>query len=83
MDVAILEVVGPPLRLELNRGAIARNIDYSPDYVGKRANLLVSCGLLHIDEDGGPFYLISDTGENVLNRDISPDDLEELGPEES
>ncbi|MFC6764621.1 hypothetical protein [Natrinema soli] len=81
MDVAILEVVGPPLGLELNRGAIARNIDYSPDYVGRRTDLLVSCGLLHIDEDGGPYYSITDTGEKVLNRDISPDDLEALGPD--
>ncbi|WP_157972440.1 hypothetical protein [Saliphagus sp. LR7] len=81
VDIAILEVLGPPQRLSLNRGAISKNIDYSPDYVGRRADLLVSCELLDIDEDGGPFYSINDTGEKVLNRSISTEDLEALGPD--
>ncbi len=81
VDIAILEILGSPLKLALNPAAIAKNIDYSPNYVGQRTELLFECGLLTIDEESGPYYSITDLGEEVLDREIDPAELEKLGPD--
>lgn len=80
-DQAILQLLGPPRRLELTPGNIARNTGLSRGYTSTRLRSLVDNDLVEVDEAEGshPFYRISDQGERFLEGDLSVKDLERNG----
>ena len=76
-DQAIIQLLGPPKRLELTPSNIARNTGLSRGYTSSRLSELTDNGLVEVDgEDGShPFYSLSEQGELFLKGEIDPKDL--------
>lgn len=77
-DQSILQVLGPPKKLELTTQNIARNAGVSRPYTSERLAVLVENDLVEKVEESGsnPFYSITEKGERVLTGEISADELE-------
>jgi DNA-binding transcriptional ArsR family regulator len=77
-DQSILQLIGPPRRLELTPSNIARNTGLSRGYTSERLSTLVEHGLADVDEASGshPYYSITERGEDVLEGSVDPTELE-------
>lgn len=60
---------------------VAVNIDYDPDYTGKRLRAFRDAGILIQHENG--LYELSDLGRQFLAGDLSKERVESLDPNES
>jgi len=80
-DQSILQVLGPPKKLELTTKNIAHNAGVSRPYASERLAVLVDHGLIEkIEEEGSnPFYTITEKGSKVLTGEIDADELERDG----
>lgn len=78
-DQSILQLLGPPKKLELTTGNIARNTGLSRQHVTRRLKVLVDENIIEKDDEQGsaPFYTISTKGEKLLAGEIAPEDLNE------
>ena len=77
VDMAILGLLAPPKPLKLTPGNIAVNIEYSRGHVSKRCRVLVDNGLLSVEENGDPYFSITDLGRQVVDREVDPSVLQE------
>jgi len=77
-DQSILQLLGPPKKLQLTTGNIARNTGISRQHTSRRLKALVENGLVIVDDQEGsyPFYSISEKGEKLLAGEIEPEDLD-------
>lgn len=77
-DQSILHLLGPPKKLELTPGNIARNTGLSRGYTSKRLGVLVEHGLVKSDKQEGshPFYSITNRGEKLMAGDISAEEID-------
>jgi len=76
-DQSILQLLGPPKKLELTAGNVARNTGLSRGYSSERLRILVEYELVVVDDSDGsyPYYRISDKGNSYLNGELSVDDI--------
>lgn len=77
VDQAILQLLASPKPLKLSPNNIAANIGYSRSHVSRRCRLLVDHGLLDVEENGDPFFLVTDLGQDVVDGRVDPGELEE------
>lgn len=78
-DHSILQVLGPPKRLELRTGDIAWNSDLSGQYTSNRLNELVDHGLVdRIEVEGSHSrYRITELGVRVLQGEADVTELQD------
>lgn len=78
-DHAILQLLGPPMNLELTPSNIARNAGLSRGYTSERLSVLADHGLIQVEEESGshPYYSISPLGNQYLAGELSVDNLQE------
>ena len=76
VDMAILGLLAPPKPLQLTPGNIAVNIEYSRGHVSTRCRVLVDHGLLEVEENGDPYFSITELGQRVLDREVDPSELQ-------
>ena len=76
-DMAILRLLAAPKPLELSPGNIARNTGYSRGHVSRRCRVLVDHDLLRVEENGDPFFAVTDLGQRVVDQEIAPAELED------
>lgn len=59
--------------ISISAKGLARNIDYSRQYINRRLNALADAGLLVRDDE---LYALSDRGRTFLTGDLDPADVE-------
>ena len=76
-DNSILQVLGPPLRLELTTGDIAWNADISSEYTSSRLSELVDHNMVSRIEVEGSYnrYKITDLGVRYLRGEADVTEL--------
>lgn len=74
-DMAILQLLAAPKPVELSPGNIAQNTGYSREHVSKRCRTLVAHGLLAVEENGDPFFSVTELGQQVADREVGADAL--------
>jgi DNA-binding IclR family transcriptional regulator len=75
-DMTILRLLASPKPLELSPGNIAHNTGFSRSHISRRCRMLEEHGLLEVEENGDPFFSITDLGQRVVNREVDPSKLE-------
>lgn len=77
-DQSVLQLLGPPKTLELTPSNIARNTGLSRGYTSERLSELVDHGLVSVEAEEGthPYYSITSKGEDFLEGNLKPEDLE-------
>lgn len=78
-DHSVLQVLGPPKKLELQTGDIAHNAGLSRQWTSQRLAELVKHGLVEkIKQEGSnPRYRITELGQQYLAGEVDPEDLED------
>ncbi|MFW5905292.1 MAG: hypothetical protein ACOCUO_00415 [archaeon] len=76
VDSAILSVLEPGYWMSPNN--ISKNSGYQNRYVGTRCQELHRRGLLEREANGDPFYRLTELGQQVSKRELSPEDVEKL-----
>ena len=78
-DLAILQVLRTPNRLELRSGDVAWNADVSPEYASRRLSKLVNHDLVEkIERDNAhPRYRISEKGIRFMNGELDVTELQD------
>ncbi len=74
-DWAIIQLLNRDL--ELTPANIARNTGYSRDWSRQRAREMVERGILVVDENGNPFFSLTEFGRRVADRELTGDEVEE------
>lgn len=74
-DLAILRLLAAPKPLALSPGDITKNTGYSRGHISRRVHVLVDHGLLQKEENGNPFFSITDLGQQVVDQEVTPEDL--------
>lgn len=75
-DMAILRLLAAPKPLQLSPGNIAQNTGYSREHVSNRCRTLLDHRLLEVEENGDPFFSVTELGQQVVDQEVSPDVLE-------
>lgn len=65
--------------ISITPGALATNIEYDNDYVGKRLRRMERAGLLEQVKRG--HYAMTDLGRQFVRGELSDADLDELDPD--
>lgn len=77
VDQAILQLLAAPKPLRLSPNNIAANTGYSRSHVSRRCQVLVDHGLLEVERNGDPFFSVSELGQNAVDGQVDPRELEE------
>lgn len=73
-DQEILQILSTGLWL--SPANIAENTGYGDDWVRKRCSEMSDRRILERKRSGDPFYRITGLGEDILNRNIQPEEVE-------
>lgn len=64
--------------LELSPSNISQNTGYTRSWVRNRTKEMVERGVLAVDENGHPFYSLTELGEQIATEGIKGDEVEDL-----
>lgn len=74
-DMAILRLLAAPKPLALSPGNIAHNTGFSRSHISRRCRTLTKHGLLAVEENGDPFFSITELGQRVVDQEVTPAEL--------
>lgn len=76
-DQSILQLLGSPKQIALTSSNISYNTGLSRGYTSERLNKLVDKGLVNVEKEEGshPYYSISSEGQDFLDGELNPEEL--------
>ncbi len=74
-DIAILRLLAAPKPLALSPGNIAHNTGFSRSHISRRCRTLTDHGLLSVEENGDPFFSVTELGQQVVDQEVTPEEL--------
>ena len=76
-DMAILRLLAAPKPIALSPGNIAHNTGFSRSHISRRCRTLTDHGLLAVEENGDPFFSVTELGQRVVDQEVTLEEVEE------